>query len=139
MKAGGKIGSNLSWIYTEPANYRGLLLSSQLWTVSPILECPCHDSDDVENFSSSCLALQIKNYFERGFRELEITRHGQKEKTYTIQFLAYSNNSREDEITSKNFVLFILFLNQVIKMVIVEKPRKQTLDSIIGKWSKSGF
>ena len=64
---------------TEPANYRGLLLSSQLWTVSPILECPCHGSDDGENFR---LALQIKSYFERGFRELEITKHGEKEKTY---------------------------------------------------------
>ena len=28
------------------------------------------------------LALQIKSYFERGFRELEITKHGEKEKTY---------------------------------------------------------
>ena len=78
MKAGGKIGSNPYWIYTGPANYRGLLLSSQLWTVSPILECPC---DDGENFSSR-LALQIKSYFERGFRDLEITKHGEKEKTY---------------------------------------------------------
>src|SRR5919202_792214 len=82
MKAGGKIGSNPYWIYTGPANYRGLLLSSQLWTVSPILECPCHDGDDGENFSSSRLALHIKSYFERGFRELEITKHGQNEKTY---------------------------------------------------------
>ena len=62
-----------------------------------------------------------------------------RKRPTTIQFLTYSNNRNEDETTSKNFLLFLLFLNQVIKMVIVEKPRKQTLDSIIGKWSKSGF
>ena len=32
--------------------------------------------------TSKRLALQIKSYFERGFRELEMTKHGQKEKTY---------------------------------------------------------
>jgi hypothetical protein len=32
--------------------------------------------------TSKRLALQIKSYFERGFRELEITKHGEKEKTY---------------------------------------------------------
>ena len=62
-----------------------------------------------------------------------------RKRPTTIWFLTYSNNSREDETTPKNFLLFLLFLNQVIRMVIVEKPRKQTLDSIIGKWSKSGF
>lgn len=29
------------------------------------------------------LALQIKSYFERGFRELEKTKHGEKEKRPT--------------------------------------------------------
>jgi hypothetical protein len=62
-----------------------------------------------------------------------------RKRPTTIQSLTYSNNSREDETTSKNFLLFLLFLDRVIKMVIVEKPRKQTLDPIIGKWSKSGF
>ncbi len=62
-----------------------------------------------------------------------------RKRPTTIQFLTYSNNSREDETTSKNFLLFLMFLDRVIKMVIVEKPRKQTLDSIIGKCSKSGF
>ena len=32
--------------------------------------------------TSKRLALQIKSYFERSFRELEITKHGEKEKTY---------------------------------------------------------
>jgi hypothetical protein len=32
--------------------------------------------------TSKRLALQIKSYFERGFRELEITKNGEKEKTY---------------------------------------------------------
>ena len=62
-----------------------------------------------------------------------------RKRPTTIQFLTYSNNSGEDETTSKNFLLFLLFLDRVIKMVIVEKPSKQTLDSIIGKWSKSDF
>jgi len=91
--------------------------------------------------TSKRLALQIKSYFERGFRELGITKHGEKEKKtyYNIVPNIQQQQQREDETTPKNFLLFLLFLNQVIRMVIVEKPRKQTFDSIIGKWSKSGF